>query len=91
MPRHIKRSKEIQYLMRKKGIKYKVRSNNEKINGEIFNLGMLEAKKIEHNVSLQTARQELGVLQNTLEEKYGKVTIDLKDGKISETKTDEAA
>ena len=64
---------------------------NEKINGEIFNLGMLEAKKIEHNVSLQTARQELGVLQNTLEEKYGKVTIDLKDGKISETKTDEAA
>ena len=34
VPRHIKRSKEIQYLMRKKGIKYKVRSNNEKINGE---------------------------------------------------------
>ena len=34
MPRHIKRSKEIQYLMRKKGIKYKVRSKNEKINGE---------------------------------------------------------
>ncbi len=64
---------------------------NEKINGEIFNLGMLEAKKIEHIGVLQTARQELSVLQNTLEEKYGKVTIDLKDGKISETKTDEAA
>lgn len=62
---------------------------NDKINNEVFSLGALEAKKIEHIQTLQAARVELGSLQTTLEEKYGKVTIDLKDGKISEQ--DEAA
>ena len=68
-----------------------IKNVNEKINGEIFNLGVLESQKIEYIGALQAAKQELGVLQNTLEEKYGKVVIDLKDGKISENKTDEAA
>ncbi len=68
-----------------------IRDVNEKINGEMFSLGMLEAQKIEHIGVLQAAKQQLGALQSTLEEKYGKVTIDLKDGKISETKPNEAA
>lgn len=62
---------------------------NDKLNSEIFNLGALEAKKVEHIQALQAARLELGTLQGTLEEKYGKVTIDIKDGKIS--KYDETA
>ena len=68
-----------------------IKNVNEKINSEMFNLGMLEAQKLEHIGGLQAAKQELGTLQSTLEEKYGKVTIDLKDGKISETKPNEAA
>ena len=52
-------------------------------------IGALEAKKVEHIQALQAARLELGTLQGTLEEKYGKVTIDIKDGKIS--KYDETA
>jgi hypothetical protein len=68
-----------------------IKTINDKVNGETFNLGVLEVQKVEHIGALQAARQELSILQNDLEEKYGKVTIDLKDGKISEIKPNESA
>lgn len=63
---------------------------NSKINVEINNLGLLEMRKTDHIQLLQQSRSELAELQKELEEKYGKVSIDLKDGKIEEIKDDEA-
>ena len=63
---------------------------NNKINTEINNLGLLEMRKTDHIQLLQQSRSELAELQKELEEKYGKVSIDLKDGKIEEIKDDEA-
>jgi hypothetical protein len=63
---------------------------NGKINAEINNLGLLEMRKTDHIQLLQQSRVELSELQKVLEKKYGKVSIDLKDGKIEEIKEDEA-
>ena len=63
---------------------------NKKINTEINNLGLLEMRKTDHIQLLQQSRSELAELQKVLEEKYGRVSIDLKDGKIEEIKDDEA-
>jgi hypothetical protein len=40
--------------------------------------------------SLKARQQELQVIQTSLEEKYGKVSVNLQDGTISEIPEDEA-
>ena len=61
---------------------------NDKINQEIFNLGLLEDNKIQHIRNIQDLKSKFQKIQGTLEEKYGKVTIDMKSGEISKIKED---
>tara|TARA_R110000822_G_scaffold139159_2_gene276712 strand:+ start:118 stop:363 length:246 start_codon:yes stop_codon:yes gene_type:complete len=61
---------------------------NEKVNQEIFNLGLLEDKKVDHLQKLQSHRIELGKVQKVLEEKYGKVVIDLTNGEITDQQSE---
>lgn len=66
-----------------------VKEVNDKINKEVFNLGLLESNRLDLLQKLQNARNELNVLQVDLEKKYGKVVIDLEDGAITQPKQDE--
>lgn len=66
-----------------------VKEVNDRINNEVYNLGLLETNKLELLQKLQNAKNELNVLQVDLEKKYGKVVIDLQDGAITEPEKDE--
>ena len=50
------------------------------INQAQMQVGGLEVQKAAAMEKLKAGQQELLVIQNELEEKYGKVNIDLKDG-----------
>ena len=56
----------------------------QQINQAQMQVGGLEAQKSVALEVLKAGQQELQALQNTLEEKYGKVSINLTDGTISE-------
>ena len=66
-----------------------VQDANDKLNQEIYNLGMLEHNKTKHLESIKLLQSEFTKIQNDLEDKYGKVTIDLNTGEISDIKKDE--
>ena len=55
-----------------------------KIQTVIFDLGSLEAKKFEISGSLQEHNNALNETKKELEEKYGQVNINLKDGTYEE-------
>jgi len=55
-----------------------------KIQTVIFDLGSLEAKKFEISVALKEFNDALNETKKELEEKYGQVNINLKDGTYEE-------
>ena len=55
-----------------------------KIQTVIFDLGSLEAKKFEISVALKEYNDALNETKKELEEKYGQVNINLKDGTYEE-------
>jgi len=60
------------------------------INQSQMQVGGLEVQKAMAIESLKARQQELQVIQTSLEEKYGKVSVNLQDGTISEIPEDEA-
>lgn len=60
------------------------------INKFQMQIGGLEVQKAIGIESLKAAQQELQVIQTSLEETYGKVSVNLQDGTISELPEDEA-
>ena len=60
------------------------------INQFQMQIGGLEVQKAIRIESLKAAQQELQVIQTSLEETYGKVSVNLQDGTISELPEDEA-
>ena len=60
------------------------------INQAQMQVGGLEVQKAMAIESLKARQQELQVIQTSLEEKYGKVSVNLQDGTISELPEDEA-
>ena len=54
------------------------------INQVQMQVGGLEVQKAMAIESLKAAQQELQVIQTSLEETYGKVSVNLKDGTITE-------
>jgi len=60
------------------------------INQVQMQVGGLEVQKTIAIESLKARQQELQVIQTSLEEKYGKVSVNLQDGTISELPEDEA-
>ena len=69
-----------------KGIQEKV----GQINQLQMQVGGLEVQKTIGIENIKTVQGELGKLQNELEEKYGKVSINLQDGTIKPIEEDEA-
>ena len=69
-----------------KGIQEKV----GKINQLQMQVGGLEVQKTIGIENIKTVQGELTKLQNELEEKYGKVSINLQDGTIKPIEEDEA-
>ena len=61
-----------------------VQEKIKQINQAQMQVGGLEAQKSMALEILKAGQQELQALQQTLEDKYGKVTINLSDGTISE-------
>ena len=59
------------------------------INQVQMQVGGLEVQKAMAIESLKARQQELQVIQTSLEEKYGKVSVNLQDGTISELPEDE--
>jgi len=60
------------------------------INQVQMQVGGLEVQKTIAIETLKARQQELQVIQTSLEEKYGKVSVNLQDGTISELPEDEA-
>ena len=60
------------------------------INQVQMQVGGLEVQKAMAIESLKARQQELQAIQTSLEEKYGKVSVNLQDGTISELPEDEA-
>ena len=60
------------------------------INQVQMQVGGLEVQKTMAVETLKARQQELQVIQTSLEEKYGKVSVNLQDGTISELPEDEA-
>ena len=61
----------------------------QKINSLQMQIGGLEMQKQIAVLQTQQSQGELSELQKTLEEKYGKVTVNLQDGTIKEIEEDE--
>jgi len=59
------------------------------INQAQMQVGGLEVQKAVAIEQLKASQQELQVIQTELEEKYGKVSVNLTDGTISEIPEDE--
>lgn len=69
-----------------KGVQEKV----GQINQLQMQVGGLEVQKTIGIENIKTVQGELGKLQNELEEKYGKVSVNLQDGTIKPVEEDEA-
>jgi len=61
-----------------------VKEQQGKIQTVVYDLGALEAKKFEISVALKEFNDALNVTKKELEEKYGQVNINLKDGTYEE-------
>ena len=62
----------------------------QEINNLQMQVGGLEIQKQMGVAQVNQAQVQLGELQKTLEEKYGKVSVNLTDGTIKEIEEDEA-
>mgnify|MGYP003654404129 FL=1 len=68
-----------------------IKEQQQKIQTVVFDLGALEAKKFEIAVALKEFNEALNGTKKELEEKYGQVNIDLKDGSYEEIVEEVAA
>ena len=55
----------------------------------LLQIGLLELQKYKFLVNGNELQSDFGKLQKKLEEKYGKINIDLKDGSFEEIKEEE--
>jgi trans-2-enoyl-CoA reductase len=61
-----------------------IKEQQQKIQTVVFDLGALEAKKFEIAGALKQFNEAMNSTKKELEEKYGQVNIDLKDGSYEE-------
>ena len=61
-----------------------IKEQQQKIQTVVYDLGALEAKKFEISAALKEFNEALNETKKELEEKYGQVNIDLKDGSFKE-------
>ena len=61
-----------------------IKGQQQQIQNVVFDLGSMEARKIELSDVLKQANIALNNIKKELEEKYGQVNIDLKDGSFKE-------
>ena len=61
-----------------------VKEQQGKIQAVVYDLGALEAKKFEISVALKEFNDALNETKKELEDKYGQVNINLKDGTYEE-------
>ena len=62
-----------------------------KLNNAASQIGNLELKKHQINHAAAEVQQDLNKLQAKLEEKYGKIQINIEDGTYEDIKEDEAS
>ena len=62
-----------------------------KLNNAASQIGNLELKKHQINHAAVEVQQDLNKLQAKLEEKYGKIQINIEDGTYEDIKEDEAS
>ena len=61
-----------------------IKEQQQKIQTVVYDLGALEAKKFEISAALKDFNDALNKTKKELEEKYGQVNINLKDGSYEE-------
>jgi hypothetical protein len=61
-----------------------IKGQQQQIQNVVFDLGSVEARKIELSDVLKQVNAALTNTKKELEEKYGQVNIDLKDGSFKE-------
>jgi len=61
-----------------------IKGQQQQIQNVVFDLGSIEARKIELSDVLKQVNMALNNTKKELEEKYGQVNIDLKDGSFKE-------
>ena len=61
-----------------------IKGQKQQIQNVVFDLGSIEARKIELSDVLKQVNVALNNTKKELEEKYGQVNIDLKDGSYKE-------
>jgi len=61
-----------------------IKGQQQQIQNVVFDLGSIEARKIELSDVLKQVNVALNNTKKELEEKYGQVNIDLKDGSYKE-------
>ena len=61
-----------------------IKGQQQQIQNVVFDLGSIEARKIELSDVLKQVNVTLNNTKKELEEKYGQVNIDLKDGSFKE-------
>ena len=61
-----------------------IKGQKQQIQNVVFDLGSIEARKIELSDVLKQVNVALNNTKKELEEKYGQVNIDLKDGSYEE-------
>tara|TARA_R110000851_G_scaffold254652_1_gene407227 strand:- start:194 stop:457 length:264 start_codon:yes stop_codon:yes gene_type:complete len=61
-----------------------IKGQQQHIQNVVFDLGSIEARKIELSDVLKQVNLTLNNTKKELEEKYGQVNIDLKDGSFKE-------
>jgi hypothetical protein len=61
-----------------------IKGQQQQIQNVVFDLGSIEARKIELSDVLKQVNVALNNTKKELEEKYGQVNIDLKDGSFKE-------
>ena len=61
-----------------------IKGQQQQIQNVVFDLGSVEARKIELSDALKQVNAALTNTKKELEEKYGQVNIDLKDGSFKE-------
>tara|TARA_R110000744_G_scaffold349238_1_gene454897 strand:+ start:84 stop:347 length:264 start_codon:yes stop_codon:yes gene_type:complete len=61
-----------------------IKGQQQQIQNVVFDLGSIEARKIELSDVLKQVNLTLNNTKKELEEKYGQVNIDLKDGSYKE-------
>tara|TARA_R110000744_G_scaffold278092_2_gene390386 strand:- start:14169 stop:14414 length:246 start_codon:yes stop_codon:yes gene_type:complete len=67
----------------------KVQEHVKKLNDITINIGRIEVQKLGLTSQAAQLEQDFSEFQKTLEETYGKVSVNIEDGSLSEIKEEE--